>query len=169
MRSVVWLAANIYSAIMVQNSNCLGNADGHQAAREMPRPAVLVLDDEEYVAEELSCALRRFGFDIFATTVPADAIRIIDMRPEICVLVSDIRMPSLDGFDLMKRLDLPREGEGALEVVLMTGHGTKEDIEQARQVGAFGVLHKPFKISEAIELVSRAVSQALQKRTAPAL
>lgn len=122
----------------------------------MTRRVALVEDDDAFraaLAERLALA----DFEVAAFPSAEAALRAL--RPDFDgVVVSDLRMPGLDGRQLAERLaamdpDLP--------VVLMTGHGDVADAVEAMKRGAYDFLTKPFASERLIETLLR----ALEKRT----
>jgi DNA-binding NtrC family response regulator len=74
--------------------------------------------------------------------------RLLEDPPE--VLVTDIRMPGIDGLDLMARV---REAHPELPVIVMTAHSDLDSAVASYQGGAFEYLPKPFDVDEALALV----------------
>ena len=86
-------------------------------------------------------------------------------QPE--VIISDVRMPGIDGLALMERI---HEQFPLLPIIIMTAHSDLDSAVNAYQSGAFEYLPKPFDIHEAISLIQRAINHSLelkQKRKAP--
>ncbi|WP_435322559.1 response regulator, partial [Klebsiella sp. HN106] len=71
------------------------------------------------------------------------------------VLLSDIRMPGMDGLALLKQI---KQRHPMLPVIIMTAHSDLDAAVSAYQQGAFDYLPKPFDIDEAVALVDRAIS-----------
>ena len=71
------------------------------------------------------------------------------------VLLSDIRMPGMDGLALLKQI---KQRHPMLPVIIMTAHSDLDAAVSAYQQGAFDYLPKPFDIDEAVALVERAIS-----------
>lgn len=122
----------------------------------MAEPAVLIVDDEPGVAMLCQRLLGRAGFRAHAETDPRQAVAYLE-RESVDLLLADIRMPGLDGFELMS---LARRRHPELAVVVMTGYGTVETALESLRRGADGLILKPF--SEGAELV-RSVQHALQE------
>lgn len=83
------------------------------------------------------------------------------------VLLSDIRMPGMDGLALLKQI---KQRHPMLPVIIMTAHSDLDAAVSAYQQGAFDYLPKPFDIDEAVALVDRAIShyqEQQQPRNAP--
>lgn len=106
---------------------------------------ILIVDDEDSVRKLLRGRLERRGHDVYEAGEGAAALLQIKDK-NIQVVVSDIRMPGMDGFELLKAVKVP--------TVLMTGHGDKESAIRAVEYGAFAFFEKPFDL-DAIEVTIR--------------
>jgi len=114
---------------------------------------VLVLDDSEDTTEMLRHLLEQNGALVTTATNGADALRIASER-EFDIVLSDISMPGMDGFEFVRRLrELP--GKKDVPVLALTGFGRPEDISRAQNEGFFSHLTKPFDLG--------ALSQILEK------
>lgn len=115
-------------------------------------PVVWIVDDDASVRWVLEKALQGecIGTRSFDS---ADAVlgALADDQPDI--LMTDIRMPGMDGFEMMKKL----ESNGhTLPIIVMTAHADLDSAVLAYQGGAFEYLPKPFDVDEAVALVHRA-------------
>ncbi|GAM77321.1 nitrogen regulation protein [Vibrio ishigakensis] len=77
------------------------------------------------------------------------------------VIISDIRMPGMDGLDLLKQI---QESEPELPVIIMTAHSDLDAAVKAYQEGAFEYLPKPFDIDEALALAERAITHSQEQK-----
>jgi len=124
-----------------------------QPASEATRPAprrVLVVDDFEESAELLAVLLRKLGHDATATDKPLAAIEwILEHRPDVVIL--DIAMPGLDGYEIARRL---REYAELDDVVLvaLTGYGQDQDRRRALDSGFNFHLIKPVSMEDLLKL-----------------
>src|SRR5512132_2691039 len=116
--------------------------------------SVLVVDDEAGIAALCKRILSRAGYDVTSLTDPRAAIQHLQEH-RVDLLVVDIRMPEVDGFDVISRAQMVQPD---IAVLVMTGFGTVETAIRALRQGVDGLLLKPFKQSE--ELL-QAVRQAL--------
>ena len=122
----------------------------------MVRPLqVWIVDDDESVRWVLEQALTQAHMQprSFAT---AEAFFAALRTAQPDVLLTDIRMPGADGFQLMGRLTATHPD---LPVIVITAHSDLDSAVSAYQAGAFEYLPKPFDIDDAVELVSRAAKQ----------
>jgi CheY-like chemotaxis protein len=127
---------------------------------------ILVVDDEEAVARQLSDGLAVLGHEPVSANSGAAALRLLHANPGIGVVVSDIRMPGEDGLGLTRTIQAEFAGPRAVEVVLITGHATEQDAKAAAQLGVAAFLRKPFRLAEAAAAVDTALSRARARRLA---
>ncbi len=121
---------------------------------------VLVADDKENMLK-LFAKILADGYEVETAPDGARALALVATRP-YDVVVTDIRMPGADGFELLAAV---KARAPATEVVMMTGHATVGDAVRAMKAGAFDYLEKPFDPDAALAVVSRA---AEHKRLADA-
>jgi DNA-binding NtrC family response regulator len=114
---------------------------------------ILVVDDEPRMAEVAATALRRLGYDCITCSSAAAALDVID-RESVDVVVTDWKMPEMDGFDLLGKL---RERDPTLPVIFMTAYGDVPSAVAAMRAGAFHYVTKPFDNDELRSLVGRAL------------
>ncbi|MFO8155907.1 MAG: nitrogen regulation protein NR(I) [Pseudomonadota bacterium] len=115
---------------------------------------IWVIDDDRSMRWVLEKALRGAGYTVEAfeeATTVAD--RLGETRP--AAIVTDIRMPGMDGFELLERI---QQHYPELPVIIITAHSDLDSAVSAYQGGAFEYLPKPFDVDEAVELVERAVA-----------
>jgi putative two-component system response regulator len=130
------------------------------------RPRVLCVDDEPVILQILRRLLEVQGFEAVTCGDPRAAVAAFG-DGHFDVVITDIHMPGMDGLALMQML---REKEPELPVVVVTGHGTVDTAIQALRDGATGMLVKPFTGEELLSEVRRALSstqmryEALQYR-----
>ena len=117
-------------------------------------PTILVIDDEESVCEFLSEVLEDAGYRVETATDGYRALELIAGRPPDAVLL-DIRMPELDGLQVMERI---QQLDAGLPVILMTAFGTTDMAIQAMKAGAFDYIIKPFNLDELVLTVKKAVT-----------
>ena len=109
-------------------------------------------DDEPGIRELLSAFLERFGYQVHACENGQAAWTwLADPSNHCDAVVADIKMPVLTGTELLRRI---REQGLSVPVVLVSGQVTI-DADEAAAAGAAGILHKPFRMAELVELLSR--------------
>ena len=120
---------------------------------------ILVADDEANIRKVLSKTLEREGYDVVSVRDGQEALEIVQHRnledDPIGVVVTDIRMPRMDGMTLLARL---REGNPDVPVILITAHGTVDTAVAALKQGAFDYITKPFDQVELLQVIRKAIA-----------
>ncbi|WP_369725551.1 response regulator FixJ [Bradyrhizobium sp. LLZ17] len=117
---------------------------------------VYVIDDDEAMRDSLNFLLDSSGFGV---TLFDNAQGFLDALAGLtfgCV-VSDIRMPGLDGIELLKRM---KAQSSPFPIVIMTGHGDVPLAVEAMKLGAIDFLEKPFEDDRLIIMIESAIRQA---------
>jgi two-component system OmpR family response regulator len=116
------------------------------------QPKVLVVDDEEHITELVALGLGYNGFDVQRVSSGRAALdAIAASKPDLIVL--DVMLPDLDGFEVARRL---RQSEGAgtrVPVIFLTARDTTAEKVQGLRLGSDDYVTKPFSIEELIERV----------------
>ena len=118
-------------------------------------PRVLVVDDEVRLARLIAQTLGRAGYECEVCGDGASALEAADARrPD--VVVTDCRMPGMDGLQLLREL---RSRHPDLPVILVTGHGDVELAVTSMQEGAYDFVEKPYAPARLIGSVRRALDK----------
>jgi DNA-binding NtrC family response regulator len=125
------------------------------APERTPRESVLVVDDDESTARLIREKLRGTFPNILTCSDGKNALRIVETTP-VAVVVSDIRMPGMDGLELLKRI---KYFNSSIEVILITAHGDIDSAVEAMKSGAYDYITKPFKLAELQAQVVRAMEK----------
>ena len=100
---------------------------------------LLLIEDEEELSESMKELLEDEAREIFIANNGAEALTIIQENQIDCI-VSDIKMPVMDGLMFIK---IARERGYDMPVIFFTGHGTEQLKKEARELGATDLLMKP--------------------------
>ncbi|HET9627182.1 MAG TPA: sigma-54 dependent transcriptional regulator [Kofleriaceae bacterium] len=126
-------------------------------------PRILIVDDKLELADTLADGLADRGFAARAIGDARAALGLV-RAGEVDLLVSDLRMPELDGLAL---LDAARAAVPDLPVIVMTAYGAVDSAIESIRKGAFHYLTKPFKLEELLVFVERALAdRSLRRETA---
>jgi len=129
----------------------------------METPLIFVVDDEPGIALLCSRLLTRAGYKVETQTNPRQAIEHLKEN-RIDLLLVDIRMPEVDGFEVIQHAQRLQPDAAML---IMTGHGTVETAIHALRQGVDGLILKPFSAgSELVDAVKLALSDSQQKKDA---
>ncbi|MDQ7842404.1 MAG: response regulator [Armatimonadota bacterium] len=110
---------------------------------------ILVVDDEASIRDLCARVLGRAGFDVTVAGGGEEAVgRLRDETFD--AVITDIRMPGISGLEV---LDTAKRTQPGIRVVLITGFGTPQTLDRARQGGADRILTKPFNPAELLTAV----------------
>lgn len=120
---------------------------------------VWIVDDDNSIRWVLEKALTQDGFEVESFASATMMLERLEYdEPE--AIVSDIRMPEMDGMELLDRMQASHPD---LPIIIMTAHSDLDSAVNAYQQGAFEYLPKPFDIDEAVNLTRRAVEHAKKR------
>ena len=118
-----------------------------------PGTSFLIVDDSEDTIRMLEQLLKMSGANVTTASNGADALRIASQN-EFDVILSDISMPEMDGFEFLQRLR-QINGRQHVPVVAITGFGRNDDIERARSAGFYSHLTKPLHVQALADVLDQ--------------
>jgi two-component system response regulator HydG len=131
----------------------------------MPRPRIVIIDDERGILETIEILLRGEGFDPIGVQSPREALQqLSELDPDI--VLTDIRMPGVSGLEILQAM---RAFDPEVPVILMTAQASLQTAVQAVNEGAFYYLQKPFSNAELVTLCRRAAETRVLSRENKAL
>jgi two-component system OmpR family response regulator len=131
----------------------------------MSTASLLLVDDEDNLRSMLEAALRHSGFDVHPVSNGRDAIdAVATVRPDLVVL--DVMLPDLDGFDVCKRL---RSSGDRTPVLFLTARDATEDRVRGLTLGGDDYLVKPFSLEELVARITAVLRRAGIDRAKPDL
>src|SRR5436190_1789388 len=101
----------------------------------------------------LEAMLRREGYEVITAANGAEALT--GMKLDVHTVITDLKMPVLDGMALLKKLSVEYPD---VPVVMITAHGSVENAVEAVKLGAFDYLEKPFEQEQIRQVVAKALS-----------
>lgn len=124
---------------------------------------ILIVEDEPDIALALKLALEGAGYLVSCAGDGEMALDIIAKDNSHNVMLLDIRMPGIDGVEVLKRL---RADDRDIAVIMMSGHGSEELAVDCMKIGAEDYLSKPFVLDDMLQRVERALAhrQAIQEK-----
>ncbi|MDP2714300.1 sigma 54-interacting transcriptional regulator [Rheinheimera sp.] len=125
-----------------------------------PKPRLLLVDDDPSLLRLLTLRLEGEGYQVISADSAEAALPLLS-KHSVDVVLSDLRMPGLDGMSLFDEIAKRYPG---LPVVLMTAHGSIPEAVAATQRGVFGFLTKPLNTNELRDILQNAVHQSVPEQ-----
>jgi len=129
-----------------------------------PGIKVLIVDDEVQIIQEMSDYLLHHGFSCETATNAEDVFLKINSDPLIAIILTDVRMPGMNGIDMLKKIKSQLPPDRELETIVITGHAGRDEAIEALQIGALDFLIKPISLKHLGHVTGRAVSLINAKR-----
>lgn len=118
----------------------------------MSQTKVLVVDDEVEFASALAERLNLRDYDTLTASNALEALASIHKdRPDVVLL--DLRIPGMDGIEILRTI---KQYDQTIEVIMLTGHGDKESVEESMKGGIFEYIMKPIDIGELTTKIDKA-------------
>jgi len=121
----------------------------------MPRPALLIVDDEAGIRQSLGHVLRDEGYRVEAVESGEACLDFLGKKACDVVLL-DIWLPGMDGLQALEKI---RARENPPVVIMISGHGNIETAVRATKLGAFDFIEKPLSIDKTLLIVKHALEQ----------
>lgn len=116
---------------------------------------VLLVEDEAAILELNKTTLENYNYRVMSARNGAEALQLYrEHQEEISLVMTDLMMPVMDGAALIQEL---RRVNPEVKLVFLSGLASQEPLEQARTLGAKGVLHKPYSTEELLQVVAKAI------------
>lgn len=120
-------------------------------------PEVLIVDDEEPLLLTIADGLNFYNqhFHLLTATNGVEAVKLLKALPVIDLVITDLSMPKMDGFELLAYL---RRNYPYIPVILMTAYGTPKIEEVVKTLGVFKYLEKPLDINTIADIIFDALA-----------
>src|SRR5499427_2017181 len=122
----------------------------------MSKGNVYVIDDDEAMRDSLHFLLDSSGYQVRLFDTATSFLEALPKLEFGCV-VSDVRMPGIDGIELLKRM---KAANSMFPILIMTGHGDVPLAVEAMKLGAVDFLEKPFEDDRLTAMIDSAIRQA---------
>ena len=116
---------------------------------------ILIIEDEQIITKSLQRLLKKNGYEVEISNSGKEALEKIKDQ-EFSLVVSDIRMPDMDGIETIKaiRSYLQENNKSKVPEILITGYADEAKYQEALELKVAGYLYKPFDIKDFLEAVS---------------
>ncbi len=119
---------------------------------------VLLVDDETDFVQALAERLKMRDLPADAVYDGEQALSFVEgQEPDVMIL--DLKMPGMDGLEVLRQV---KKSYPKIQVIILTGHGTDKDAEEARRLGAFDYLEKPVSLDVLVKKMRQAFKQKME-------
>ncbi|MFC7050148.1 response regulator [Emcibacter nanhaiensis] len=128
-------------------------------------PEILIVDDDEEFLSELHEYIESFGYICHTSTTGVDALKVISTNLNIGIVITDVRLPIMDGVELLDRLHSGALRERGIQAILVTGHPNLDDLVHGLDKNVVNYLVKPINpdaLKESISLSEYNYNEHLQ-------
>jgi DNA-binding response OmpR family regulator len=122
---------------------------------------ILIVEDDEDTRSLLEFLLRQAGYDVVVAMDGEQALKHIETMTPPQLILLDIMMPYLDGFDILARIK-SRPGWQTIPVLMLTARDREEDIQKGLDLGITAYIPKPFKTHALIAEINRLIRPELR-------
>lgn len=128
------------------------------------RDQVLLVDDDADILAELALSLRSAGIRCLTAATGRDALRYLRENDNIQVLITDLRMPQIDGFALAQATQDLFPARRRPRIIFISGHATPETTLEALRHHPVDLLRKPFRARDLVQRIEEAMALAAEDR-----
>lgn len=115
------------------------------------KKTILVIDDDQSILSIFEYILNEAGYETVTAVDGYNAIEKVK-NTKFDLVFTDVKMPGLSGIDTYKEI---RKLDPKLLVVMMTGYSVDELLKEAFELGAYGVIYKPFDMEEVLSIIEK--------------
>ena len=124
----------------------------------MKEMKVLLVDDEEVFVQAVAQRLKMRDLRSDTVLDGEEALSYVeDQEPDVMVL--DLKMPGINGMEVLRQV---RKAYPNIQVIILTGHGTEKDKEEAQRLGAFDFLEKPVNLDVLVKKMKAAYRRKME-------
>ena len=113
---------------------------------------ILVVDDDQSIISIFDFILTQAGYTPVTASSGEECLKIIQSGKQIDLVFLDVKMPGMSGIETFKQI---QQQFPALLVVMMTGYSVDALLKEAFELGAYGVIYKPFDIEEVLSVIDK--------------
>ena len=118
----------------------------------MDKKKILIVDDDQSILSIFEFILQQAGYTIITTTSGTECVNIVRSNGDIDLIFLDLKMPEVSGLEVFRQIQKIRPN---LLVVIMTGYTADELLKEAFEMGAYGIIYKPFDVEEVLSIIDK--------------
>jgi len=113
---------------------------------------ILVVDDDLSITSIFEFILQQAGYKTITTSSGAGCLEILKSSQTVDLVFLDLKMPGMSGIEAYKEI---QKLFPLLIVIMMTGYSVDELLKEAFELGAYGVIYKPFDVEEVLSVIKK--------------
>ena len=113
---------------------------------------ILVVDDDLSITSIFEFILQQAGYNTITTSSGYECVEVMKSSQPVDIILLDLKMPGLSGIETYREIQKNRP---SVLVVLMTGFTVDDFLKEAFELGAYGVIYKPFDVEEVLSIISK--------------
>jgi diguanylate cyclase (GGDEF)-like protein/putative nucleotidyltransferase with HDIG domain len=154
-RMCVW-PGQTYGAEVQYEEKPEEDEEGSKEGESVSKGRIMVVDDEPGIRDVVGLMLKREDFDVVAFETAQDAINAVEQSGTgyIDLLLTDLRLPGMDGIELLQRIN---EIDDTIVKLVMTGYATVDNAVHSLRQGAYDFIQKPVDQRQLLAVVDRAL------------
>jgi two-component system nitrogen regulation response regulator GlnG len=117
-----------------------------------PQKTILVIDDDRSILSVFEFVLEQNRYQVITASDAEFGLSLLNANPHVDLVFLDVKMPGMSGIEAFKEIQKTRPD---LLVVMMTGYSVDELLREAFELGAHGVIYKPFDVEEIVSVVDK--------------
>ncbi len=121
---------------------------------------ILLVDDDASITSILEFILKQEGFNILIANNAKETMDIINSKAVIDLVFLDVKIPGIEGLELFKEIQKVRNN---ILIIMMTGYSVDNLLREAFDLGAYGVIYKPFDEDEIFSVIKQIFKSELTK------
>lgn len=130
---------------------------------DIERPRILIIDDEPEIAEEIESYLSYQGYSCETASDGLDGLKALEENGDVRIVITDVRMPRLDGVGLLTKLAQSDASDRLQLVVVISGFRDSSIVDEVRQALPLKFIAKPIALKELLSLVREAGPQLVEQ------
>lgn len=132
----------------------------------MKKYKILIIDDDKFLSDMYVIKFKEEGFDVVAASGSSDTLDKLEQEKDFDIVLMDVVMPKMDGFELLEKIKTENLAEGA-NIIMLSNLGQKSDVEKGYELGADGYIIKAGTTPSGVVKKTLEIAEGIQKKLKP--
>jgi DNA-binding NtrC family response regulator len=116
------------------------------------KKTILIVDDDNSLLSIFEFILKQAGYEAITACSGEECLSILSTGKEIDLIFLDLKMPDISGLKTFRSI---HKTWPAIPTIMMTGYAIDKLLEEAFELGAYGIIYKPFDVEEVLSIVNK--------------